>query len=52
MAIPKPTHPRGGQAWTPLCWSPALEAATHSLLILLGGSLIPMSFIGMGMIFP
>jgi hypothetical protein len=29
-------HP---QAWTPLCWSPALEAATHSLLILLGGSL-------------
>ncbi len=30
----------------------ALEAATHSLLILLGGSLIPMSFIGMGMVFP
>jgi len=29
-------HP---QAWTPLRWSPALEAATHSLLILLGGSL-------------
>jgi hypothetical protein len=29
-------HP---QAWTPLCWSPALEAATHSLLILLGDSL-------------
>ncbi|MFB0555840.1 MAG: hypothetical protein ACETWQ_21250 [Phycisphaerae bacterium] len=42
-------HP---QAWTGLCWSPALEAATHSLLILLGGSLIPMSFIGMGMVFP
>jgi len=30
------SHP---QARTPLCWSPALEAATHSLLILLGGSL-------------
>jgi hypothetical protein len=29
-------HP---QAWTPLCWSPALEAATHTLIILLGGSL-------------
>jgi hypothetical protein len=26
-------HP---QAWTPLFWSPALEATTHSLLILLG----------------
>jgi hypothetical protein len=29
-------HP---QAWTPLCWNPVLEAATHSLLILLGGIL-------------
>ena len=29
-------HP---QAWTPLCWSPVLEAATHSLIILLGGIL-------------
>jgi hypothetical protein len=27
------------QAWTPFCRSPAFEAATHSLLILLGGSL-------------
>jgi hypothetical protein len=30
------SHP---QAWTPLRWSPALEAATHSLFILLYGSL-------------
>ena len=29
-------HP---QAWTGLCWSPALEAATHSLIILLCGIL-------------